>query len=115
VPLIAGEGAERAVPEALMLIAAAQPIAPRIRGLVRVGERRWNLVLDRDQTILLPARDPLRALDHALALHRAQGLLERDIVAVDLRLPARITVRLAPGPDGAARIVALNKPSGSRS
>ena len=114
-PLIAGEGAERAVPEALMLIAAARPIAPRIRGLVRVGERRWNLVLDRDQTILLPARDPLRALDHALALHRAQGLLERDIVAVDLRLPARITVRLAPGPDGAARIVALNKPSGSRS
>jgi len=114
-PLIAGEGAERAVPEALMLIAAARPIAPRIRGLVRVGERRWNLVLDRDQTILLPARDPLRALDHALALQRAQGLLERDIVAVDLRLPARITVRLAPGPDGAARIVALNKLPGSRS
>ncbi|MEY2955993.1 MAG: cell division septal protein FtsQ [Pseudomonadota bacterium] len=107
-PLIAGEGAERAVPEALMLLAAARPIGPRIRGLVRVGERRWNLVLDRDQTILLPAHDPLRALDHALALHRAQGLLERDIVAVDLRLPARITVRLAPGPDGAARIVALN-------
>ncbi len=114
-PLIAGEGAERAVPEALGLIAAARPIAPRIRGLVRVGERRWNLVLDRDQTIMLPARDPLRALDHALALHRAQGLLERDIVAVDLRLPARITVRLAPGPDGAARIVALNNLSGSRS
>ncbi len=114
-PLIAGEGAERAVPEALALIAAAQPVAQRVRGLVRVGERRWDLVLDRDQRIMLPAEEPLRALDHVLALHRAQGLLERDIVAVDIRLPARITVRLAPGPDGGAPVVALNSLQGIRS
>src|SRR5690606_30621710 len=53
-PLIAGEGADRATPEALDLIAAAGPLTPRLRGLVRVGDRRWDLVLDRNQRVLLP-------------------------------------------------------------
>ena len=37
-PLLAGEGAAKAVPEALRLFAAADPIASRVRGLLRVGE-----------------------------------------------------------------------------
>jgi hypothetical protein len=52
-PLIAGEGADAAA-EALEVLAAAGPLIPRLRGLVRVGDRRWDLVLDRDQRILLP-------------------------------------------------------------
>jgi cell division protein FtsQ len=95
-PLLAGPGAHRAVPEALALIAAAAPLTPRIRGLVRVSERRWDLVLDRDQRILLPAADPVAALEALLALDAAQNLLARDILAVDLRLPDRPALRLAP-------------------
>jgi len=53
-PLVAGEGAERAVPQALQLLRAAGPLGTRLRGLVRVGERRWDVVLDRGQRILLP-------------------------------------------------------------
>jgi Cell division septal protein len=53
-PLLAGAGADEAVEEALQLIRAAAPVLPRFRGLVRVGERRWDVVLDRDQRILLP-------------------------------------------------------------
>jgi cell division protein FtsQ len=97
-PLIAGEGAERAVAEALGIIAAAEPIAARLRGLVRVGERRWDVVLDRNLRVMLPATDPVRALEHVLALDAAQSLLERDIVAVDIRLPHRPTIRRAPPP-----------------
>ena len=96
-PLIAGDGAPAAMAEALAILDAAAPIAPRIAGLVRVGERRWDVVLDRDQRLMLPALDPVRAIDRILALDAAQGLLARDIVAVDLRLPHRPTVRLAPG------------------
>ncbi|WP_313350681.1 cell division protein FtsQ/DivIB, partial [Paracoccus sp. (in: a-proteobacteria)] len=48
-PIIAGEGADRAAPEALALIDAAGPILPRLRGLERMGERRWDVVLDRGQ------------------------------------------------------------------
>lgn len=93
-PLIAGEGADAHVAEALELIAAARPLGQRLRGLVRVGERRWDVVLDRDQRILLPETGAVRALERVLALNEVQDLLERDVAAVDMRLSARPTVRM---------------------
>lgn len=95
-PLVAGEGADTATPEALDLIAAAGPLAPRIRGLVRVGERRWDLVLDRDQRVMLPEKNPVQALERLLALDHAQDLMNRDILTVDLRSDHRPTLRLTP-------------------
>ncbi|MFC6686598.1 cell division protein FtsQ/DivIB [Jhaorihella thermophila] len=93
-PLIAGEGADRAVDEALDLFAAARPIESRLRGLVRVGERRWDVVLDRGQRIMLPAERPVQALERVIALNEVQDLLERDVAVVDMRIDARPTVRL---------------------
>jgi cell division protein FtsQ len=81
---------------ALELLAAAGPILPRIRGLVRIGERRWDIVLDRNQRILLPERAPLKALERMIALEQAQDLLARDIFTVDLRIDQRPVLRLAP-------------------
>lgn len=94
-PLIAGQGAERAVPEALALLAAAAPLAGRLRGLVRVGERRWDLVLDREQRVMLPAREPVPALERLIALDEARDILGRDVTHVDLRDPARPILRLS--------------------
>ena len=95
-PLIAGQGAEAAVPEALALLAAAEPLRARMRGLVRMGERRWDLVLDRGQRILLPAEGAAAALERIIALDQAEDLLDRDVTAVDLRNGHRPTLRLAP-------------------
>ncbi len=95
-PLIAGEGADKAITEAKQILTAAGPLIPRLRGLVRMGERRWDIVLDRDQRILLPVNQPLAALDRLIALDQAQELLARDIVAIDLRLQSRPSLRLAP-------------------
>ncbi len=95
-PLIVGDGADAAVPEALDLIAAAEPLEPRLRGLVRMGERRWDVVLDRDQRILLPEDRPVAALERVIALDAAQDILTRDLAAVDMRAAARPTLRLAP-------------------
>lgn len=95
-PLIAGDGADRQTPEALALIDAAGPLLPRIRGLVRVGERRWDLVLDRNQRVLLPEDNPVQALERLLALDHAQDIMNRDILTVDLRSDRRPTLRLTP-------------------
>ncbi|NJM82864.1 MAG: cell division protein FtsQ [Tabrizicola sp.] len=95
-PLIAGEGADSATPEALEILAAAGPLAPRIRGLVRMGERRWDIVLDRDQRLLLPASGPVQALERLLALDHAQDIMNRDILAIDLRNEHRPILRLTP-------------------
>ena len=95
-PIVAGDGADAATPEALALLAAANPILPRLRGLVRVGERRWDLVLDRNQRILLPENKPIAAIERLIALHQAGDLLGRDILTVDLRTDHRPVLRLAP-------------------
>ena len=94
-PLIAGDGARDHIAEALSLFAAAGPIAPRVRGLVRMGERRWDMVLDRDQRILLPEEDPVAALYRVIALDQAQDMLARDLAVVDMRLAQRPTIRLS--------------------
>jgi cell division protein FtsQ len=93
-PLIAGVGADRHVPEALALLAEARPIGPRVRGLVRMSERRWNLVLDRDQVVQLPVEDPTGELGKVMALDKADELFKRDLTVVDLRDPRRPMLRL---------------------
>lgn len=95
-PLVVGEGADAAAAEALAVLAVAGELTPRIRGLIRVGARRWDVALDRDMTILLPAADPVAAMAEAAALERREGLFQRDILALDLRLPERPTIRLHP-------------------
>lgn len=93
--LIAGLGADRHVREALALIAAARPLGDRLRGLVRMGERRWDVMLDRGQRILLPGDNPVRALERVIVLNQGSELLERDVVAVDMRLAERPTLRMS--------------------
>ena len=95
-PLIVGEGADGVVPQALRIMAAAAPIEDRLRGLVRMGERRWDLVLDRDQRILLPEKSPVDALEQIIAQDHAQDLFSRDLVAIDMRNAVRPTLRMAP-------------------
>jgi len=96
-PLVVGAGADRVVHEALDLVRAGAPMARRMRGLRRVGERRWDVVLDRGQIIQLPETGAVAALERVILLDSAQELLARDITVVDLRNPRRPTLRLAEG------------------
>ena len=93
-PLLSGIGADRAAPEALELVRAAGPILPRLRGFVRIGERRWDVVLDEGQKIRLPELRPVQALEQVLAVDEAQDLFARDVILVDMRVPRRPTVRI---------------------
>ena len=94
-PLVAGEGASDHVPEALAVLAAAAPLRERVRGMVRVGARRWDVVLDREQVILLPEKNPVQALERVLTLSDAYEMLDRDVVQVDMRLGQRPTLRMS--------------------
>ena len=59
-----------------------------------MGERRWDMVLDRDQRILLPSEDPVSALDRVIALNDSQDMLNRDVTVVDMRNTGRPTLRM---------------------
>ncbi|WP_299200773.1 cell division protein FtsQ/DivIB [uncultured Tateyamaria sp.] len=93
-PVIAGEGAASHVDEAMKLIAAGAPLGDRLRGLVRLGDRRWDVVLDRNQRIMLPADGAVQALERVIALDGVDEVLKRDIARIDLRLEDRPTVRM---------------------
>ena len=105
-PLIAGDGAKDALTEAMSIFAAAGPVAPRVRGLVRMGERRWDVVLDRDQRILLPETDAVTSFERVVVMSQTQDLLERDVAVVDMRNKDRPTLRL--GESGAAEMRRIN-------
>jgi len=94
-PVIAGEDAHSNIDEALAIVAAGAPLGDRLRGLVRLGNRRWDVVLDRNQRIMLPTTEPVRALERAIALDGVNDVLSRDVARIDLRLIDRPTVRMS--------------------
>jgi len=94
-PLVVGANAAARAQKFLALIDHFPDIRRRLRAVVLVAARRWNLRLDSGIDVRLPETGVERALATLVALHREQKLLSRDILAVDLRLPDRVTVRLS--------------------
>ena len=105
-PQVVGPGAEHGARDFLKVLARYPDIARMVEAAVLVAERRWNLHLKTGVEVLLPERELERALITLLDLDRAKKLLTRDIVAVDLRLADRVTVRQSDGA-AAARDAAL--------
>jgi cell division protein FtsQ len=95
-PLVVGQGAETRAKAFLALLERYPEIRDQVRASILVGERRWNLRLRNGLDIRLPEADAARALDRLVKLERDGKLTSRDIAAIDLRLPDRVTVRLSP-------------------
>jgi cell division protein FtsQ len=100
-PLVVGAGAERRAKEFLALLDRYPAIQSKVRASILVGERRWNLRMKNGLDVRLPEVDAASALDRLVALDRDVKLLSRDILAIDLRLPDRVMVRLS---DRAAKV-----------
>ncbi len=94
-PLVVGRGAQRQAKDFLAVIDRYPDIRSVLRASILVAERRWNLRLKNGIDVRLPETNVAAALDRLVALDREKKLLSRDIVAVDLRLPDRVTVRLS--------------------
>ena len=92
-PLVVGEDANARLTEYLALVAAAGPLAERIKAGTYVSGRRWTLKLD-GIDVRLPEAEPAAALGRLVALERSGRILGKDIIAVDLRMGDRVVVRL---------------------
>ncbi len=95
-PLLIGEGANRHGQALLALMTDFPSLAARVKAYVRVGSRRWDIVLDDGVKVQLPENELETALSEAVSLEQDHGLLARDVESVDLRLNDRIVVRLTP-------------------
>lgn len=96
-PLVVGFGADRKAAGFMREISAFPSIQDHVRAYVRVGDRRWDILLDNGVRIKLPEADAMARLADAVKADKEQGLFSRDILSVDLRLPDRITVALSEG------------------
>jgi cell division protein FtsQ len=99
-PLVVGKGAETRAKDFLALLSRYPQVHSVTKAAIFVGERRWNLRLKDGLDIRLPEHDAGNALAALSRLDREEHLFTRDIVAVDMRLPDRLTVQLS---DDAAR------------
>jgi cell division protein FtsQ len=94
-PLVVGKGAETRAKDFLALVAKYPVVNDQLKAAIFVGERRWNLRLKDGLDIRLPETDVGRALAALVKYDREDKLLSRDITAIDMRLPDRLTVRLS--------------------
>jgi cell division protein FtsQ len=94
-PLVVGRGAERQAKDFLTILDRYPDIRSQLRASIMVADRRWNLRLKNGVDVRLPESNIEQALDRLVALDREKKLLSRDILAIDLRLPDRVTVRLS--------------------
>src|SRR5207248_3129860 len=94
-PLIVGAGAQERAKAFLTLVDRYPTLREFVRASVLVGERRWNLRLKNGIDVRLPETGMEGALERLVALDCEKNLITRDIVAIDLRLPDRVTVQLS--------------------
>jgi cell division protein FtsQ len=94
-PLVVGKGAETRARDFLALLDRHPQVRSATKAVTFVGERRWNLRLKDGLDIRLPENDVGNALATLSALDKEDRLFSRDIVAVDMRLPDRLTVQLS--------------------
>ncbi|WP_375636807.1 MULTISPECIES: cell division protein FtsQ/DivIB [unclassified Bartonella] len=94
-PLVVGQGAQNAAKVFIQALSVYPEVYDRIRAFVRVGDRRWDLVLNNGMRVMLPENGALERLSSLFSSGTMQDLLSRDILSVDLRLADRITVSLS--------------------
>ena len=71
----------------------------RVRALIEVGGRRWNVRFDNGIDVRLPEAEAAAAWSELAELDRRHALLARRISAIDLRIPGRIVVTRIEDPE----------------
>ena len=89
-PLVVGSDAPEHARALLNALKDFPFLASIVKAATRVGNRRWDLYLQPNLVVRLPEKNNDVALTRLASLIRDEKLLERHLVAVDLRLPDRM-------------------------
>ncbi len=96
-PMVVGEDAGEHARAIIDILSARPVVFDSVSAIVRVGNRRWDIKLKPDVTVQLPEEGAARAVARLAELIARDGILARDVVAIDMRLPDRLVVRTRPG------------------
>jgi cell division protein FtsQ len=95
-PLIVGAKAPSHASTLIVMLRTQPQLMEQMVAAVRVADRRWNLRFANKIDVRLPEENPQAAWDRLAELEAEHKLLERDIIAIDLRIPERLVVRMRP-------------------
>ena len=93
-PVVVGEAANLSIADISSLMEDNQYFLDQVRAFVRVGERRWDLVLDNNLRIMLPQAEFLAAFDRLMLMSESGSLFSNQLSSIDMRLVERPTVRV---------------------
>ena len=93
-PLVVGEAANLSIADISSLMEDNQYFLDQVRAFVRVGERRWDLVLDNNLRIMLPQTEFLAAFDRLMLMNHTGSLFSNQLSTIDMRLVERPTIRV---------------------
>ncbi len=105
-PLLIGEGANAQEEARARLLDAAPRLKPLVKAATWIGNRRWDLVFDTGERLMLPEgeKEAAKALATFAEDDRKGQLLGRGRTSFDLRVPGRMfmccTVKPAPAAAG---------------
>ncbi len=92
-PLIVGEGAAAQAKQLFSELSFFPEVRNKLHAAIRVGNRRWTLLLNNGRKILLPERHIGLALKDSTAVLTRLQSKSKNWETVDLRLKDRITLR----------------------
>jgi cell division protein FtsQ len=95
-PMVVGADAAETAATLVDGLSKSPDIARRIRSAMRIGGRRWDLLLDNHVTVKLPDGDIGPALARLEEAQLKDSVLDRDVLTVDLRLADRMVLQLSP-------------------
>ncbi len=100
-PLVVGAGAPKHAAAIIRMLHAHPRVNARVRALVRVSARRWDLNFKNGVIARLPEKNAARAMVTLDRLVQRDRLLDRGVVAIDLRFKDRLVIRTTGRPEAA--------------
>ena len=97
-PLVVGNAAPENAKALLDALQSFPAVNEKVEAAVRVSERRWDLHLQPKVVAKLPETGVNEALKRLSILITEQKVLDRDILAIDLRMPDRLIIESATAP-----------------
>ena len=99
-PVVVGPGANRRATHLAALMSAAPSLKPLVTAASWQGDRRWDIIFQSGEKLMLPEGDQeaAKALAFFALEDRRAGLLGKGLVSIDMRDPTRVVARMSREP-----------------
>lgn len=99
---LSGDGAPNHLEDLLKVLETDEELASRVKGAMFVSGRRWNLILDYPNGVIvkLPEQNFDKAYQKIALLNKRNGIFKRKLTSVDLRYDNKMVIELNDSVDG---------------